>query len=68
MLMKIIYPSKKAFCYPEIGPTGNRPVVKLDNVGHYPHEGATEIFIEELKKADAQQKPNFFDGSSSTIY
>ncbi len=29
----------------------NKTVVKLDNVGHYPHEEATEIFVEELKKA-----------------
>ncbi len=29
----------------------NKTVVKLDNVGHYPHEESTEIFIDELKKA-----------------
>ena len=29
----------------------NQSVVKLDNVGHYPHEEATDIFIDELKKA-----------------
>ena len=27
----------------------NKTVVKLNNVGHYPHEEATEEFIEELK-------------------
>ena len=28
----------------------NKTVIKLKDVGHYPHEEATEIFIEELKK------------------
>lgn len=28
-----------------------KTVIKLDNVGHYPHEEATEVFINELKKA-----------------
>lgn len=28
-----------------------KKVIKLDKVGHYPHEEATEIFIDELKKA-----------------
>jgi pimeloyl-ACP methyl ester carboxylesterase len=31
----------------------NKSVVKLDNVGHYPHEGATDIFNEEIKNASA---------------
>jgi len=29
----------------------NKTVIKLDNVGHYPHEEATDVFIDELKKA-----------------
>jgi haloalkane dehalogenase len=28
----------------------NKIVIKLDNVGHYPHEEATELFVRELKK------------------
>ena len=28
----------------------NKTIIKLDNVGHYPHEEAIEVFIEELKK------------------
>lgn len=28
----------------------NTTVIKLENVGHYPHEEATELFIKELKK------------------
>ena len=28
----------------------NTSIVRLDDVGHYPHEEASEIFIEELKK------------------
>lgn len=28
----------------------NKTVIKLDNVGHYPHEEATDLFIGELKK------------------
>ena len=31
----------------------NKTVIKLDNVGHYPHEEATEVFVEELKKASS---------------
>jgi len=29
----------------------DKTVIKLENAGHYPHEEATKIFIEELKKA-----------------
>jgi hypothetical protein len=29
----------------------NTTVIQLENVGHYPHEEANQIFIQELKKA-----------------
>ena len=33
----------------------NKTVMKLDNVGHYPHEEATDIFNKELKNVSTYQ-------------